>query len=586
MDKPIDLRWWLLSNLSGLEDPQGLYKLFVGISFAAFLFLSLSPIILANVRKGNLVRLLTSDITFIISSCALIFAGRWPGLLAPALNPDETLFIAGAMKLMKDPVFWRSVQTGSSGPLNIYPLTLPALFGLRLEYASSRLIGLFFISVSGICLYYSLRYLYGKTIARISAMPTVICIAFMTYGDYIHYSGEHVSVAILAIALLMLCKYYSQGLNNGSNSLIFLFGFTIGLIPYAKLQAVPIACLLFCLFLPIVWIKNRAGAMFLRCLFSLLGGLLLFSGFILLYLVIFSLQHVFLERYIQEALIYVSRRGLLERILMCLPYIGTIRDTGNLFGLTLAALISGILVLIGGRYYLPVAKTQPDTFIFIYYSLALLAVSGYSVLVPGRSFSHYLLFLLIPSGFLFGVFLAELWKILQAQESIRRSLKFYLAATIITAIAVTGCVEFYLGVRKGNPYIASSRDLAKNYVSPVVTAILKYASENSSLVVWGWAAELYVDTGLIQAMREAIAVMYEMPPDPRREYFLKRFASDLAKSRADIFVDAVAPGRFAFVDRKTEGFDAFPEVAAVVKKYYAFKEEVEGVRIYTKLPGL
>ncbi len=76
-----------------------------------------------------------------------MLAGRWPCFLAPTLDLDEDQFIAAAMKLLRDPIFWCSTDTGSSGPLNIYLLMLPALFGLKLEYAVSRMIGFFGESV-------------------------------------------------------------------------------------------------------------------------------------------------------------------------------------------------------------------------------------------------------------------------------------------------------------------------------------------------------------------------------------------------------------------------------------------------------
>ena len=50
-----------------------------------------------------------------------LLAWRWPFLLAAnEFNPDESQLTAGAMTLAHDPVFWRAVDGGSSGPLNFY----------------------------------------------------------------------------------------------------------------------------------------------------------------------------------------------------------------------------------------------------------------------------------------------------------------------------------------------------------------------------------------------------------------------------------------------------------------------------------
>ena len=39
---------------------------------------------------------------------------------------------------------------------------------------------------------------------------------------------------------------------------------------------------------------------------------------------------------------------------------------------------------------------------------------------------------------------------------------------------------------------------------------------------------------------------------------------------------------FFLKDRKTQGHEAFPEVAKVVREHYKLVEEVRGVRIYDK----
>ncbi len=144
-----DLRWWLLNAVNKIPNLELFYQLFLVFFFVAFLFLALAP--------GRSRSLLFSDGIFVLFLCLFVLAGRWPCFLAPAMQFDEDQFIAAAMKLLRDPIFWRSADTGSSGPLNIYPLTVPALFGLKLEYAFSRMIGLGCLVTALVCLYYSIR---------------------------------------------------------------------------------------------------------------------------------------------------------------------------------------------------------------------------------------------------------------------------------------------------------------------------------------------------------------------------------------------------------------------------------------------
>jgi hypothetical protein len=338
-------------------------------------------------------------------------------------------------------------------------------------------------------------------------------------------------------------------------------------------------------FLHILWMRNPARQRFIRHFFIFLAGTVLFSGLVLLYLFIFSLQGSFWELYIRQNLFYLNMIpvSLFEKLFHYWPFIGLVEDTYNLFGLTGIILALGILVFMGRRSYQPADKTPPSSFVFVYYSLAFLAVSIYAAIKPGRGYSHHLLFLIIPAGFILGVFLAELRKILEAQGAIRHNIKLALSATVVAVIVITNSVEVSARTLIGGPYIVHTGKLIKYYVSPVIQAILKHASAGDSLAVWGWAPELYVDSGLVQAIKQG-NLMYEIAPNARQQYFLQQFTGDLLNSRADIFVDAVAPGRFAFYNRKTEGFDAFPEVRGIVEKYYNFAEEVSGVRIYVRKP--
>src|SRR3954470_24047703 len=80
------------------------------------------------------------EILFALLVLGVLLAWRWPFLLsADEYNPDESQLIAGAITLRIDPVPWRSVDGFTSGPLNFYPLLVPRLFGLPLDYFTARL---------------------------------------------------------------------------------------------------------------------------------------------------------------------------------------------------------------------------------------------------------------------------------------------------------------------------------------------------------------------------------------------------------------------------------------------------------------
>src|SRR4051812_48242905 len=74
-----------------------------------------------------------NEIVFGVLLLATLTAWRWPFWLnASPYNPDESQFVAGAITLTKDPVFWRSVDGTTSGPLNFYVLLPLHWLGLPL----------------------------------------------------------------------------------------------------------------------------------------------------------------------------------------------------------------------------------------------------------------------------------------------------------------------------------------------------------------------------------------------------------------------------------------------------------------------
>lgn len=78
-------------------------------------------------------------------------------------------------------------------------------------------------------------------------------------------------------------------------------------------------------------------------------------------------------------------------------------------------------------------------------------------------------------------------------------------------------LQFATIIKLDNVYLNNRRVFAKNYLSPIAKNILKYASPGESMAVWGWASELYFDTGLIQATRAG--VLGSLNYSPLQQYF-------------------------------------------------------------------
>ncbi|GCL54289.1 hypothetical protein NIES3806_16280 [Microcystis aeruginosa NIES-3806] len=258
-----------------------------------------------------------------------------------------------------------------------------------------------------------------------------------------------------------------------------------------------------------------------------------------------------------------------------------VQDTQILFLLTAIVLILGVPFLILKRVSLSQNQEKYQTFCFVYYSLFIWAASSYSIIRPGNGFTHYLLFLIIPSGFLIGVFIGELAKVLQVSQLTLSNFNFSLLTGVIFITVASSFLQFATIIKSDNVYLNNRRRFARNYLSPIAKTILKYASPGESMAVWGWASELYVDTGLVPAIRDSVS-LWQIKPGSLQEYFLQRYAEDFINSNAKLFVDAVAPRMFFFTDRQTQGHEVFPEIARVINENYRLVDEVQGVRIYLK----
>jgi len=585
MDTKIDLRWLLLNKLADFDNLQNLYKLSVIILFIIFLVLASSPIIISMFRKSKIKSLLLSDITFIFSLIAFILASRWPCFLPKMLNPDESHMIAGAMKLLKDPVFWRSVDGITIGPLTYCPLLTTALLGLRLEYASARMVGLFLIIISSVCLFYSLRYIYGNVTARLSIIPVVTTIAFMMEQNYVQYTSENVAIAILSVALLMLCKLYSNGLIFNKRSIFFL-GFIIGLVPFAKLQAVPMALSISLITIHILWIRRQSIAQFLRNFYVFLLGSVLFPVLTMLYIIVFSLWDVFWRSYILQNLYYANAVKDSPKFLRYLYFVFLPPDTRVLFALTVFFFLLSPLFLIRWFISQPQKERLSDTSIFFLYSFTILTVSIYSILITGRLWEYYLLLLIFPAGFLIGVLVGEFFKVFKYSRIILSKRKLSpLTSTIILIMIIASILQLFLHVRRENAYIALRSLVVENYISPVSLRILAYASEDESMAIWGYVPEIYVETGIIQATRDTICP-WQIFPNPQQQYHVRRFADDLLKSGAGLFIDATdytfrRYGPFYGAGYRQD-LEDFPDVANILKKYYTLVDNVGGFKIYVK----
>jgi hypothetical protein len=587
MQNFFDLRLWLLTGLDECTYLPFLYKFMVTALFVGFLSCSLSVLRTRQLSESHFGRFLMADLAYVFFLASFIFAGRWPGLLPPELNADESQFLAGAQKLFYDPVYWRAVDVGTSGPLNIYPLMLPALLGMKPEYASARCLALLLVVVSCLSLYFSIKQLYGTVVARLALLPVVTTFALMTARDYVHYSSEHVPMAILSLSLYLICRLASASGSVNQKS-VLLIGLMLGSAPYAKLQAAPMAAALACICLHVIWVRSSNRAQALKTSLILSVGLLCFSCAHAVFIITYAAQQIFFERYILQNLWYSNLGGsFFAKAESFVRAAGAELDTRALFGLTAGVVIVIIPVMVGLRRNPASASTETERRVavnatFPFYSAAFLAASVYAIAQPQRGFHHYGLFLMIPSGFMLGTVLGELRRLSESSGT-----TMPIAAPLVRAVSgaciAVGFLHFGVKIMYQNRFIYGRHQYREHYATPIAKVLLENAAPGDSMMIWGWSPHLYLETGIVQASNDAVPA-WAIFPNTRQDAFVKRFASELHSSNAKLFVDTQAPGEMSHFWMGVRGcrFEDLPEIADVVSREFTVVRKIEGATIYKR----
>jgi hypothetical protein len=499
---------------------------------------------------------------------AVLFAGRWPFLLsATEYNPDESQIIAGAITLTRDPVFWRAVDGTTSGPLNFYALLPLHWLGAPLDFFSARFTGLLLVWVALFASYIALTINYSMRAARLAILPAVVFFALVHEGDFVHYSSEHVSLALFACAVAFISGARASG--KWGSSCFLAGGFIAGLMPWAKLQSAPLGLTL------VVWgaccyyySEARNSSSMQKCVglsvFLICAAIpsLLFLAVIL----ITNQTDVFVQNYVVQNLLYVGGGNSVSDTIARLWHFA--QETHLLPTLMLA---QGIALVIGSVWLLKHRK-GPD---FFWSGGALFsAVALISVLTPGRPFLHYTLFLVLPltlwSGAAIGRFLSE-----SPGSSFGR---------LSTALLFSAGTLLPLGVRWSQPLPDMIGRFSYDWRHPrssLGSVLRSCAQPGDTLAIWGWLARLHVESGLPQATREGYTY-WSIMPSPLQSYHRSIFLADVVKNQPTFFVDAVGPQSYYFQNRTTEAHEIFPALEHYIAKNYVLVVDFGNSRLFVR----
>ncbi|MPR33954.1 hypothetical protein [Salmonirosea aquatica] len=502
---------------------------------------------------------------YLPAAALILVLMRLPALvLNRELNADESQMISHAITLFQHPVYWRSVDGTTIGPLDNYLLAIPRLLGFQLDYVSARVMGLL-CGLGALYFYFvAIRRWFGNATARISLLIPLIFLAFTQELDFVHYSSEQVPLLLLSLCLALVARISIQ--KSPSAWPAFGLGFVAGMIPFAKVQAVPQALVLVLGGLYLTYQQYRQTRNSTPLLVLLVGGII-FLVMALLWMLANGVFQDFIDFYILGNAVYAAGAGLdtgpsqFGRLVLASP------DFTALLIITSVVLVVGLLA--GGRTLTKTPSSSQNLFI----SLLLLGyglAAVYAATKSGNVFVHYLNFCIYP--------LALASALGVQRVSTQRLLALVGPMLLLGWFGLNDAISFYQS-RQLNALV--SVDATTLLQSPVVKALAPYTRPNDQMVVWGWQCRYYVEAQLAQGTAENHSGR-DVFQHPMRDQYRERYLSDMRRNRPAIFLDAVGKNSLWLQNVSTQGHEVFPALATYVAANYQYIGDVDGTRLYVR----
>jgi hypothetical protein len=506
-----------------------------------------------------------------IAAIGLLFLLRLPSIVFDnEINPDESQMITQALTLRQDPVYFRSVDGTTGGPLDSYFLILPSLLGLPFDFITAHLTAFLLIAVSLWLLTRTARLWYGETAATVALLPLAFILGLTPVGDFLHYSSELVPVLLLSLSYYLYATLLTQKRPNTVR--IALIGLLLGMVPFGKLQAVPLAAVvglfvgILILFRPTLSIPAKLGR-----LVALGVGAVLFPLLFVGFMWISGVYEGFVTFYIVGNLKYASNTNQLETIMQLPIYF---YNSGPLCWFIVLALLTwlmgGLLSLRRSVQFTQTGLAQTG------FVVVLLLSTLFSITRTGSGYLHYLFLLMGPLllGMAYG------WSQIQQVVQIGHWLGMTAAVLVLLGFG-TQIVMTYKNKQPINPYPSIWQNGWVVQQSPVAKEVRKYAQPGEKLVVWGWRCDYYVQAQMPQGVNENHTIRSAFD-HPLLKTYQQRYVRDFIRSTPPVFVDAVGKFNLWMTDRKTQGHEMIKPLGDYVRDNYKYVGLVDDSRIYVR----
>ncbi|GAA4406110.1 hypothetical protein GCM10023187_25200 [Nibrella viscosa] len=529
----------------------------------------------------------------------LLLVMRLPSILYnQQLNEDESQVLTQAMTLWQDPVYGRSVDSGTIGPVNSYILLPFHALGLPFEYTLLRVTGMVLLIISLIFYYRSLQLLVSSRISRrLSFLVLTLFFASANHPDFLQYSSELTSLVLITGCFTLAMRVFRYG--RPSISGLITLGFLAGLTAYCKLQSLPIVGTL--LLVPAGYLLQTYRLSALRYGAALLAGFLMPTLLVFALAYRFGVADYFINYYFIGSLTTYSelytalngvQRGFGSNLLRFLSL--QTQPPEFIFVVLVPCILTVAGALAGRRLSVRgPAGTWPLVLV-----IAPALMAGWAVIAPGTEFAHHLLLLVFPLGWLQAICLQA---ILNSPSIRLRKPQVVLFAGFLCLLAFTlnnSYVQVYgkslVNYLRGkpvadvsqrlfnrNPAVFSFPDSLNVSRSAVAGIVRQYAVPGTDrLAVWGWNCRYYVQTQLAQGVSENHTPR-SIIPNSMRQAYLNRYAADLLRNRPAVFLDAVG-NTSLLLTKLSQRHENFALIHRIIRQYYVLAASANDVRIYVR----
>jgi len=522
-------------------------------------------------RLNNLKRFkwLFSPTAYIFVLCTGILILRLPNMVPPSLDVDEEQWIVTGISYLRGAVYWQSVSGNTSGPL-IFTLPMIMIPIDGINYTTVRLFGLLACIIPAIFMVWkTLKLLYGETAAQLSVISAFIFFASINEGEFIAYNSEHVPVLLTAMAIYFL---FRMAYTAGSSAInIALLGLVLGIMPYSKLQIMPVGlCIGLIGIFDLAIQKEQAMSLRAKRLLILISSAILPTFMVGIYLTLHHAWGDFWSNYIMNNLQYAMHKGANSQLfpvytgvakLTFLPWLLLKNHYLTKFVLTQIFIIMILAVLILRSGHLK--STFYDK--FLWYSILIAFASYLAVSAPGNRFNHYVYLFIIPFIFVTGSFIGKIL-------SIKKPASVYSVGIFLPYLIYISLVLWKGPTTIGYDFIASKQSLAP---SDDCKMIRKYTHPGEWMSVWGWGIYSFVEADLVMVNKTASPFCDMFTGDSPS--LLEEYMTEMKEKKPVVFLDVLP-----VITKRKEVFrhENYPSLNNYIAQNYTKVGEYDGKRVY------